>query len=120
MFLCVNTLWTVTTLRLLRALWQVTVGGHAVTVFEAVEVHISVVVAGPGEGRPAVRVLLTTPPIGEQPGDKECAAAAAAAGDSAGPAGSLATPTVSSSSSSAGSGSKRKADSADAAKGKHR
>jgi hypothetical protein len=119
MFLCVYTLWTVTTLRLLRALWQVTVGGHAVTVFEAVEVHISVVVAGPGEGRPAVRVLLTTPPIGEQPGDKECAAAAAA-GDSAGPAGSLATPTVSSSSSSAGSGSKRKADSADAAKGKHR
>ena len=58
-----------------------------VKVFDAVCVHVSVVVrsakgADDGTGRPTVRVLLTSPPIGEQP-EEECTAAEQAGVDAA-------------------------------------
>ena len=39
-----------------------------VEVFQAAKVHISVRLAK-GDGKPTVKVLMTDPPLGEQPGD---------------------------------------------------
>lgn len=92
---------------------QVTVGPHEVTVFQAVEVHISVVVLGQGEGQPAVRVLLTNPPIGEQPNTDATSSSGKEVVALTGPAAATSTAT-------SATKNKRKADSNGDAKAKRR
>jgi hypothetical protein len=94
------------------------VGPHQVTVFQAVAVHISVVVMGPGEGQHAVRVLLTEPPIGEQPSSDT--ASSSSSSTSTGKGAALPGSAAAIDTATSATKSKRKADSKSEVKAKRR
>ena len=95
-------------------------GPHQVTVFQAVAVHISVVVMGPGEGQPAVRVLLTEPPIGEQPSSDTASSSSSSSSTSTGKGAALVGSAAATDTATSASKSKRKADSKSEVKAKRR